>query len=151
MAAATLAGMQPAADVARGAGLGDELDPESRAWLVELRAEGSVREEAVSRLHELLLRAARFEAYRRRGSLAYLRGGELEEIILESAGDALVAVLARLDEFRGLSRFTTWAYKFALLETAVKFRRRAWQAHELPRAPEDEPGGAASGADTGIL
>jgi RNA polymerase sigma-70 factor (ECF subfamily) len=43
-----------------------------------------------------------------------------------------MSVLARLDDFRGASRFTTWVYKFALLEAAVKLRRRAWQGRELP-------------------
>ena len=47
-----------------------------------------------------------------------------------------MSVLRRLDTFRGLSRFTTWAYKFALLEAAVKLRRRAWQGRELPLEPE---------------
>ena len=50
---------------------------------------------------------------------------------MQAADDALVAVLAKLDDFRGASRFTTWAYKFALLEAGVKVRRRAWQG---PRA-----------------
>lgn len=134
---ATLAGVQPAAASASGTGYSHDLDSDSRAWLADLRADGATREEAIGRLHELLLRAARFESHRRRGSLSYLRDGELEEIVSESAADALVAVLARLDDFRGLSRFTTWAYKFALLETSVKIRRRGWQARELPRAPED--------------
>jgi RNA polymerase sigma-70 factor, ECF subfamily len=49
----------------------------------------------------------------------------------------LMAVLARLADFRGLSRFTTWAYKFALLEAATKARRMAWRDRELPRPPED--------------
>jgi hypothetical protein len=44
-----------------------------------------------------------------------------------AAGDAMVAVLAKLDTFRGASRFTTWAYKFALLEAGVKAWRRAWR------------------------
>ena len=61
---------------------------------------------------------------------------ELEEIAHEAAGDALINVLARLDDFRGESRFTTWVYKFALLETAVKLRKRAWQGRELPLEPE---------------
>jgi RNA polymerase sigma-70 factor, ECF subfamily len=46
-------------------------------------------------------------------------------------------VLRRLDDFRGASRFTTWAYKFALYEAAVKLRRREWQGRELPLEPED--------------
>ena len=68
--------------------------------------------------------------------MPHLRGNELDEIATEAADDALVSVLARLDDFRGLSRFTTWAYKFALLEAAVKLRRRAWQGRELPLEPE---------------
>jgi RNA polymerase sigma-70 factor (ECF subfamily) len=103
------------------------LDPESRRWLEELRADGPAREEAVGRLHALLLRAARFEAMRRGAT-----SSELDEIAEEAAGDAAVNVLRRLDDFRGQSRFTTWAYKFALLEAAVKLRKRAWQGREIP-------------------
>src|ERR671923_1792302 len=95
------------------------LDPESREWLRSLRADGTTREEAIARLHALLLRAARFEVARRRPMLPHLRGNELEEIALEAADDALMSVLARLDDFRGASRFTTWVYKFALLEAAA--------------------------------
>ena len=101
-----------------------------------LRAEGAQRDEAVARLHEVLLGAARFEVARRRLVLPHLRGNELDDIALEAANDALMSVLRRLDDFRGLSRFTTWAYKFALLETAVKLRRRAWQGREVPLEPE---------------
>ena len=111
-------------------------DPASRRWLEELRAPGAVREAAIERLHALLLRAARFEVARRRRLLPHLRGGDLEDVAHQAADDALVAVLARLDDFRGESRFTTWAYKFALLEAAVKLRKRAWQGVEVPLEPE---------------
>jgi RNA polymerase sigma-70 factor (ECF subfamily) len=60
---------------------------------------------------------------------------DTDEVAMEAADDALLSVRARLDDFRGESRFTTWAYKFALLEAAVKLRRRAWQGRELPTAP----------------
>ena len=43
----------------------------------------------------------------------------------------MVALLGKLDSFRGASRFTTWAYKFALLEAGVKARRRAWRDREV--------------------
>jgi RNA polymerase sigma-70 factor (ECF subfamily) len=112
------------------------LDPESRRWLEDLRGAGATREEAVNRLHELLLRAARFEVARRRPTLPHLRGGDLDDVALEAADDAVVSVLARLDDYRGLSRFTTWAYKFAIFEAGVKLRRRAWQGRELPLEPE---------------
>ena len=112
------------------------LDGESRQWLDQLRSEGTDHDEAVARLHALLLRAARFEVARRRPTLPHLRGNDLDDIALEAADDALMSVLARLDDFRGLSRFTTWAYKFALLEAAVKLRKRAWQGREVPLEPE---------------
>jgi RNA polymerase sigma-70 factor (ECF subfamily) len=108
------------------------LDEESRAWLRDLRADGPSREDALARLHALLVKAARFEIARRRVTLPYLRGDELDDIALEAADDALMSVLRRLDDFRGQSRFSTWVYKFALLEAAVKLRKRAWQGREIP-------------------
>ena len=122
VAAPIVARVKPAVRAAK-----PTLDPESRRWLEELRSKGAVREEAVARLHDLLLRAARFEAVRRGATAA-----ERDEIAEEAATDAAVNVLRRLDDFRGHSRFTTWAYKFALLEAAVKLRKRAWQDREIP-------------------
>jgi RNA polymerase sigma-70 factor, ECF subfamily len=104
-----------------------------REWLDGLRER---RDESIARLHALLLRAARFEVARRRPTLPHLRGNELEDIALEAADDALMSVLGRLEDFEGRSRFTTWAYKFALLEAAVKLRKRAWQGREVPLEPE---------------
>jgi RNA polymerase sigma-70 factor (ECF subfamily) len=112
------------------------LDEESREWLQSLRSEGAGRDEAIEQLHALLLRAARFEVARRRPTLPHLRGDELDDIATEAADDALMSVLRRLDDFRGASRFTTWAYKFGLLEAAVKLRKRAWQGQEVPLEPE---------------
>jgi RNA polymerase sigma-70 factor, ECF subfamily len=103
---------------------------------LDLRSSGPAREEASARLRELLLRAARFEVSRRRGSLPHLSAGELDEIAVEAAAEAAVSVLRRLDDFRGESRFSTWAYKFALLETASRIRRRAWRDRELALDPD---------------
>ena len=111
------------------------LDHESREWLRSLRASGAPRDEAIARLRALLLRAASFEVARRRRSLPHLRDA-LDEVAFEAADDALLSVLAHLDDFRAESRFTTWAYKFALLEAAVKLRKRSWQGREVPLDPE---------------
>jgi RNA polymerase sigma-70 factor, ECF subfamily len=125
------------------------LDPESREWLRSLRATGREHDEAVARLHALLLRAARFECARRRPTLPHLRGNDLDDIANHAADDALVSILARLDTFRGASRFTTWAYKFALLEAAVKLRRRGWQGREVPLEPESWGLFSSAGAGPG--
>jgi len=91
------------------------------------------------------MRAARFEVTRRARAVSHLRGGDLDDLAEQSADDALVAVLAKLDRFRGQSRFTTWAYKFALLEAAVKLRRHAWQGREIPLEPAQWPRFADAG------
>jgi RNA polymerase sigma-70 factor (ECF subfamily) len=109
-------------------------DAESRAWLDALRSNGRERDNAIERLHGLLVRAARFEVQRRRSLAPHLRGDDFEDLAMQSADDALVAILRKLDDFRGDSRFTTWVYKFALFEAAVAVRRRGWQGREVPLA-----------------
>jgi len=126
-------------------------DAETTAWLEALGARGAARDDAVARLHDLLLRGARFELHRRRRASGAPGLGELDDLAMQAADDALVAVLAKLPTFRGDSRFTTWAYKFALLEASVKARRRAWEGREVPL--EDDAWqrlsdrGASPGAD----
>ncbi len=106
-------------------------DAESQGWVAALSGEGREREDAIGRLHELLVRAARFEVARRGRDL---RGGQidLDDLATQAASDALMAIMRKLHTYRGDSRFTTWAYKFALLEAAVTVRRRAWQGREVP-------------------
>ena len=113
-----------------------DREAEARAWLGALRAGGAEREEAARRLHALLLRAARFELSRRRAMLAGSTRETIDDLAMQSADDALSAILAKLDDYRFESRFTTWAYKFAILEAAVRTRRRAWQERELPIDPD---------------
>ena len=92
------------------------LDPASRAWLEQLRREGPVREAAVGRLHALLLKEARYEVRRRAARLAHPSGRDLDDLATQAAADALVAILAKLDQFRGDALFTTWARRFATVE-----------------------------------
>ena len=125
---------------------------DSGVWLEALRSTGPTRDRAVAALHELLIRAARFEVARRAASLARVRGENLDDLATQAADDALVAVLAKLDDFRGASRFTTWAYKFAILEAGVRVRRRAWQDREVVLDSDSwtrlAPG--TEGADVGV-
>jgi RNA polymerase sigma-70 factor (ECF subfamily) len=108
----------------------------TRDWPADLAASGPERDEALVALRDLLLRAARFELGRRHNQLWHLGAQDLEDLAEQSADDALVAVLAKLGSFRGQSRFTTWAYKFALLEASVTARRRAWSGRDLPLTEE---------------
>ncbi len=105
------------------------LDETSERWLAALRSTGAERERAVTELHALLLRAARFETGRR--ATAALSPSERSDLAMQAADDALMLVLDKLDTFEGRSRFTTWAYKFAIYEAGVKARRRGWQDREV--------------------
>jgi RNA polymerase sigma-70 factor, ECF subfamily len=115
------------------------MDADSRRWLERLDGQGHDREAAIAELRELLLGAARLEVNRRCATLTQIRGGDQEDLAQQSAGDALMAILSKLDDFRGQSKFTTWAYKFALYEAAATIRKRAWQGRELPLQAEQWP------------
>jgi RNA polymerase sigma-70 factor (ECF subfamily) len=103
-----------------------QLDPGSREWVRVLTSSGAEREAGLGRLHELLLRIARAELRRRGGQLP-ITGPELDDLAYQAAADTLVAITAKLGQFRGESRFTTWAYKFVILEVSAKVGRHFWR------------------------
>ena len=107
------------------------LDEESRRWLEHLRTHDATRNKALARLHAMLLRVSRAEANRRRGSLPSEVLADVDDLCTQAANDALAAILRKLDSFRGASRFTTWVYKFAVLEVSVRLRRRAWSTRRV--------------------
>jgi RNA polymerase sigma-70 factor (ECF subfamily) len=100
-------------------------------WLRELRASGAEQAGALADLRGYLLRAARHALYRSRVRLAHLTPLDLDAIAEDCAQEALVAILAKLDDFRGDSRFTTWAYKFAVNIALVAARREGWKRVSL--------------------
>jgi RNA polymerase sigma-70 factor (ECF subfamily) len=92
-------------------------------------------EETVARLREVLVRAAARELDRRRAQLGSVTGPEFDDLAHQAANDAVVTIIAKLDDFRGLSRFTTWAYKFAIFQVSSDVARHAWR-HQAPTAEE---------------
>jgi RNA polymerase sigma-70 factor (ECF subfamily) len=108
-----------------------ELDADSAEWLRTLSATGSEREQGLARLHDLLLRFARREVRRRSGQLR-LAGPELDDIAHQAAADALLAIIAKAGQFRGESRFTTWACKFVIFEVSAKIGRHFWRHPAVP-------------------
>jgi RNA polymerase sigma-70 factor, ECF subfamily len=106
--------------------------PPGEDWIAELTSDGPVREDALRRLHALLLRGARFQVSRMSAMRAMVGAAQVEDVITLAADEAMVAVLGKLATFEGRSRFTTWAYKFAVLQAAVELRRQAWSRREVP-------------------
>ena len=104
-----------------------ELDEESAGWLRRLAAgNDSERHAAERELHGRLVRIALAEVRRRRGS-TLVAGPELDDLAHQAAADAMLAILAKLTSFRGDSRFTTWAYRFVILEVSAKLGRHYWR------------------------
>jgi RNA polymerase sigma-70 factor (ECF subfamily) len=112
------------------------LDAESAEWLRALGAVGPPGEAALARLHELLVRIAQAEVTRR-GPRLRVSGPELDDLAYQAAADALVAITAKLGQFRGESRFTTWAYKFVIFEVSAKIGRHFWRHPSVPLDAED--------------
>jgi RNA polymerase sigma-70 factor (ECF subfamily) len=108
------------------------LDLKSRAWLDALDSGDARRDEAIARLYALLLREARFEVGRRTASLTHPSGRDLDDLAAQAANDAVVAILAKLHQFRGDSLFTTWARRFVQREAPAKLRRRLGRARDIP-------------------
>jgi RNA polymerase sigma-70 factor (ECF subfamily) len=106
--------------------------PPEEDWIAELTGSGRVRDDALRRLHQLLLRGARFQVSRMSALRAMVGAAQVEDVITLAADEAMVAVLSKLSSFEGRSRFTTWAYKFAVLQAAVELRRHAWSRREVP-------------------
>jgi RNA polymerase sigma-70 factor, ECF subfamily len=104
-----------------------ELDEESASWLLRLGSAASAERHAAEReLHGRLLRIALSEV-RRRSASTPVTGPELDDVAHQAASDAMLAILAKLAEFRGDSRFITWAYRFVILEVSSKLGRHYWR------------------------
>jgi len=112
------------------------LDAESAEWVRALAGTGPRREAALARLHEMLVRIARGEV-RRRGPRLRITGPELDDLAYQAAADALLAITGKLGQFRGESRFTTWAYKFVIFEVSAKIGRHFWRHPAVPLDAED--------------
>jgi len=112
------------------------LDRESAEWLRALASTGPPREAALARLHGLLVRIAPGEC-RRRARQLRITGPELDDLAHQAAADALVAITGKLGQFRGKSRFTTWAYKFVMFEVSAKVGRHFWRHPSVPLDAED--------------
>jgi RNA polymerase sigma-70 factor (ECF subfamily) len=122
--------------VAGHRGPGGAPDAESAEWVQSLQRSGAEGDAALQRLHVLLLRAARAEL-KRRASRNLIGGAELDDLAHQACADAMVAITAKLDQFRHESRFTTWAYRFVILEVSNKLGRHFWNSPQLSIDEED--------------
>ncbi|MGE5374586.1 MAG: RNA polymerase sigma factor [Bacteroidota bacterium] len=100
-------------------------------WRQDLLSSGPLQEAAITDLRDLLLRAALYFFSRNPGDVQGLNREETVQRAEDCAQDALMAVMEHLSDFRGDSKFTTWAYKFAINKALVAARRERWKGVSL--------------------
>src|ERR1044071_1474669 len=103
----------------------------NQEWLHDLKAGGALQEAAIADLRDLLLRAALYFFSRNLGDFRGLSREEITQRAEDCAQDALIAVLDHLSDFRGDSKFSTWAYKFAINMAMMAARRERWKGVSL--------------------
>jgi RNA polymerase sigma-70 factor, ECF subfamily len=128
--------------------------PQLPDWVSELSTPGPAQDVAMRRLHDLMLRAAGHQVWRMRGLLPDSSPRTVEVLVNQAADEAMTALLGKLHTFEGRSLFTTWAFKFAILQAATEVRRMQWQHREvelrdfdLPSVRDDDPEHHAEASD----
>lgn len=102
-------------------------------WLSALRSSGTEQAAAIADLRAYVLRASMYSLKRSSGSLERMASTQINQLAEDCAQDALLAILQRLDAFRGESRFTTWAYSFAVNIALAAARRERWKGIPLDK------------------
>jgi RNA polymerase sigma-70 factor (ECF subfamily) len=116
------------------------MNSTNETWLQRLLATGSVRDDALAELREVLMLRLRRTFQGRTG---------VDEALLEDvAQEALLKTLEKLDQFEGRSRFTTWATTIAVRVAFTELRRRRWKDVSLDQMLENESGGVGQTVDT---
>src|SRR5512147_1233944 len=103
----------------------------NQEWLRDLNDSGVSQEAAIADLRNILLRAALFFFSRNLGDFAGLSRDEILQRAEDCAQDALIAIMQHLGDFRGDSKFSTWAYKFAINNALMAARRERWKGISL--------------------
>ncbi|HZW03927.1 MAG TPA: sigma-70 family RNA polymerase sigma factor [Anaerolineaceae bacterium] len=107
-------------------------------WITALSGQGRSQAEAIGELRELLLRAALYTLVTHLDDLQQIDENDRVALAEDCAQDAVQAVLARLDDFRGESKFTTWAYKFGVNMALTRARRERWKPISLDALSEQD-------------
>jgi RNA polymerase sigma-70 factor (ECF subfamily) len=119
------------------------LDAESESWWQRLHASEPIRGWAIAELYERLRREAAFHVRQRAANLAGFPRSDIDDVATQAAGDALIALLRKLEDYRGESQFWTWARRFAALEAPVSIRRRLGRDRVGISRDPDRAGGVA--------
>lgn len=92
-------------------------------WLQALSQPGKPQQAALETLRDYLLRAVLVYLRYHRSDVSSWSSGDIHQFAEDAVQEALMAIRKKLDTFRGESKFTTWAYRFAVNKAASELRR----------------------------
>lgn len=98
-------------------------------WIAQLSSQSAEREAALSELRDALVRNLR-------KALAH-RPHVDDALLDDTAQEALLRILDRLDQFQGRSRFLTWATTIAIRVAFDELRRKRWSDVSLDQVMAD--------------
>ncbi len=108
------------------------IDRGNEEWIASLRAQGETAQaQALADLRLRLQRGIYFYLSQDRSDLRGLSVQELTQMSEDLAQDATLRVMDNLDNFRGESRFTTWANKIAIRLAISDLRRARYKDFSL--------------------
>ena len=108
------------------------IDRGNAEWIASLRATGEAAQaQALADLRLRLQRGIYFYLSQDRSDLRGLSAQELVQMSEDLAQDATLRVMDNLDNFRGESRFTTWANKIAIRLAISDLRRARYKDFSL--------------------
>lgn len=115
-----------------------------KVWPELLLGAGRAHDDAVRRLHTLMIKAARHQVRYMYPTMPIIGGVRVDDLVSQAADEATVAALGKLSDFEGRSRFTTWAYKFGILHASNEVRRNMWKHREIDIDGLREPVGTSA-------
>lgn len=117
-------------------------------WVQDLSATGAIQAAALEDLRIYLRKAVHIAFQRFPGYLAGMDDEARAHLAEDCTQEALLAVLSQLHQFRGESRFTTWAYNFAVNKAMTAVRRVRWKDVSLEALMDDDAPATALGRET---
>ena len=112
-------------------------DRTNEQWLAELRANDEQQSAALEDLRKRLQRSIYYYLSQERSDLRGLAAKELQGMADDLSQDAVLRVTDNLDNFRGESRFTTWANKIAIRLAISDLRRARYKDFSLDELTAD--------------
>lgn len=99
-------------------------------WLADLTGTPASQAAALEDLRRWLARRL-FFYLRSRSDLDRLDDSEIQDLAEDFVQDTLLQIRAKLDQFEGRSKFTTWAGKIAVHQALGELRRARWRDFSL--------------------